>query len=76
VAANPVRTAATAAEPQCARFSKWGDSLRRAISRGAQTEVIHEEAAKQGFRSMRFQALKKLLAGITTSQEVIRLTRA
>jgi len=53
-----------------------GDSLRRAISRGAQTEAIHEEAARQGFRSMRFQALKKLLAGITTAQEVIRLTRA
>ncbi len=52
------------------------EPLRRAISRGALAEELRSEAQTLGFRSMRFQALKKLIAKVTTIQEVVRLTRS
>jgi type II secretory ATPase GspE/PulE/Tfp pilus assembly ATPase PilB-like protein len=52
------------------------EPLRRSISRGALAEELRTEAQTQGFRSMRFQALKKVIAKVTTVQEVVRLTRS
>ena len=51
------------------------EALRRAIGRGAHLDEITTLAMKEGFRGMRFHGLKKLFAGTTTSQEVLRLTR-
>ncbi len=52
------------------------DGLRAIISRGATAEEIRTYARAHGFRSMRFQALQLLLAGTTTTREVLRATRA
>jgi len=52
------------------------EPLRRSISRGALAEELRNEAQTRGFRSMRFQALKKVIAKVTTVQEVVRLTRS
>ncbi len=51
------------------------EPLRALISRGATTEAIREHALSEGFKPMRFQALKKLIAGITSAREVMRVTR-
>jgi type IV pilus assembly protein PilB len=51
------------------------DALKQEIGRGATAEELRRQLAGTGFRSMRFQALKRLVAGVTTSQEVLRVTR-
>ncbi len=51
------------------------DELRSLISRGASADEIRLSARARGFRTMRFQALQQLLAGVTTTREVIRATR-
>jgi len=51
------------------------DAIRRAILARAATSEIREEASRQGFRNLRFSALRKLFAGMTTTTEVLRLTR-
>jgi type IV pilus assembly protein PilB len=51
------------------------DELRTLISRGATADEIRLCARKNGFRTMRFQALQTLIAGITTTREVLRATR-
>ncbi len=53
-----------------------GEPIRRAIGRGADADELRGEAVKHGFRSMRFEGLRKLFAGVTTSEEVLRLTRS
>jgi type IV pilus assembly protein PilB len=52
------------------------ESIRRAILAGAATAEIRREAARQGFRNLRFAALRKLFAGTTSTGEVLRLTRS
>ena len=37
--------------------------------------VIRQEAAKDGFKDMRFDGLKKVISGITSVEELIRVTR-
>jgi type II secretory ATPase GspE/PulE/Tfp pilus assembly ATPase PilB-like protein len=51
------------------------DPLKARIGKGATADELRAEAAAQGFRGMRFQALRKLFAGETTTQEVLRATR-
>ncbi|WP_224246136.1 GspE/PulE family protein [Hyalangium gracile] len=51
------------------------DSLRMAIARGAQVDELHALAVASGFRAMWFQAMRALCAGVTTLQEVIRVTK-
>jgi type IV pilus assembly protein PilB len=51
------------------------DVLKERIVKGAGADELRTVAIQAGFRTMRHQALRKLFAGITTSQEVIRLTR-
>jgi type II secretory ATPase GspE/PulE/Tfp pilus assembly ATPase PilB-like protein len=51
------------------------DELRTLISRGATADEIRLAARAGGFRTMRFQALQMLLAGTTTTREVLRATR-
>jgi type IV pilus assembly protein PilB len=51
------------------------DDLRALISKGATAEEIRVSARERGFRTMRFQALQQLLAGTTTTREVLRATR-
>lgn len=52
------------------------DAIRHHIASGADANVIREQAIKEGMRTLRQDALEKLKAGLTTPEEVVRVTRA
>lgn len=52
------------------------DAIRHHIASGADANIIRDEAIKEGMRTLRQDALEKLKAGITTPEEVVRVTRA
>lgn len=51
------------------------EPLRLAIGKGAQAGELRALAVANGFKSMRMQALRRLFAGVTSAQEVIRVTK-
>ncbi len=52
------------------------DELRHVISQGSDANVIRAQALKEGMRTLRQDALEKLQQGMTTPEEVVRVTRA
>ncbi|MDP2139719.1 MAG: GspE/PulE family protein [Gammaproteobacteria bacterium] len=52
------------------------DAIRHHIASGADANVIREQAIKEGMKTLRQDALEKLAAGMTTPEEVVRVTRA
>lgn len=52
------------------------DAIRHHIASGADANVIREQAIKEGMKTLRQDALEKLGAGLTTPEEVVRVTRA
>jgi len=52
------------------------DEIRHHIASGADANVIRDEAIASGMRTLRQDALEKLKAGLTTPEEVVRVTRA
>jgi type II secretory ATPase GspE/PulE/Tfp pilus assembly ATPase PilB-like protein len=52
------------------------DTTRALIASGGGADAIRNHARSTGFRSMRFHALKLALAGVTSSREVMRMTRS
>lgn len=52
------------------------DAIRHHIASGADANIIREEAITEGMRTLREDALEKLKAGLTTPEEVVRVTRA
>lgn len=52
------------------------DEIRHHIASGADANVIREQAIADGMRTLREDALEKLKAGLTTPEEVVRVTRA
>ena len=52
------------------------DAIRHHIATGADANVIRDQAIKEGMRTLRQDALEKLRAGLTTPEEVVRVTRA
>jgi len=52
------------------------DAIRHHIASGADANVIREEAIRAGMKTLRRDALDKLRAGLTTPEEVVRVTRA
>ena len=52
------------------------DTIRHHIASGADANVIRDEARKEGMRTLREDALEKLRSGMTTPEEVVRVTRA
>ncbi len=52
------------------------DAIRHHIASGADANVIREQAIKKGMRTLRQDALEKLKQGLTTPEEVVRVTRA
>lgn len=52
------------------------DEVRHVISSGADANAIRAQAVKEGMRTLRKDALEKLSAGITTPEEIVRVTRA
>lgn len=51
------------------------DELRRLILRHAEVMELHRAAVEQGMRTMYDDGMEKALAGITTVEEVLRVTR-
>lgn len=52
------------------------DAIRHHIAAGADANTIREAAIREGMRTLREDALEKLKAGLTTPEEVVRVTRA
>jgi type IV pilus assembly protein PilB len=52
------------------------EEIQNLIYDNAQTTKIREAAIKNGFRDLRFDGLKKVIAGLTTLEEVNRVTRS
>lgn len=50
------------------------DPMRQMISRNATGDELRRHAAENGFRTMRFAALRLWLAGVTSTREVVRVT--
>ncbi|MBX3155949.1 MAG: type II/IV secretion system protein [Deltaproteobacteria bacterium] len=51
------------------------DELRMLITRGAPLDELRQAALAKGFRTMRFHALRLWLSGVTTTRELLRVTR-
>lgn len=52
------------------------DAIRHHIASGADANVIREQAVAEGMKTLRQDALEKLKSGLTTPEEVVRVTRA
>jgi type IV pilus assembly protein PilB len=52
------------------------DALKEQVLQGASTAELKAEAIRQGTKSLRMSALGKLLEGVTTTEEVIRVSVA
>ncbi len=52
------------------------DPLRAMIGERATVEQLRTHVLEHGFKTMRFQAMRLWLAGVTSSREVIRATRS
>jgi general secretion pathway protein E len=51
------------------------DAIRRLILRRAETHELHRTAVADGMRTMHEDGLRKALAGVTTVEEVLKVTR-
>ena len=56
-------------------FLVMTDPIRRLVLRRAESNEIHRLAASEGMRTMFEDGVGKALAGITTLEEVLRVTR-
>jgi general secretion pathway protein E len=52
------------------------DAIRHHIASGSDANIIRDEAKKEGMRTLREDAIDKLNAGLTTPEEIARVTRA
>ncbi|MCV6638744.1 GspE/PulE family protein [Candidatus Albibeggiatoa sp. nov. NOAA] len=52
------------------------DEIRHVISTGGDANGIRKQAIGEGMRTLRADALEKLYQGITTPEEIVRVTRA
>lgn len=52
------------------------DTIRHHIASGADANIIRDQAISEGMKTLRQDALEKLAAGLTTPEEVVRVTRA
>ena len=52
------------------------DNLRHVISTGGDANAIRAEAVKDGMQTLRANALEKLKLGMTTPEEILRVTRS
>jgi general secretion pathway protein E len=52
------------------------DDIRHVISEGGDANRIRAQALREGMRTLRQDALEKLYQGITTPEEIVRVTRS
>ena len=50
------------------------DQVRSMVAKGASILEIEEEAYRSGFKTMRYDGMKKVLRGITTIEEIERVS--
>ncbi len=55
---------------------KVDEDLRDLVTEKASTSQLRRSAAAKGFRDLRFDGLRKAVAGVTSLEEVIRVTKA
>lgn len=55
---------------------KVDEEIRELITERASTSQIRRAAAAKGFKDLRFDGLKKVVAGATTLEEIVRVTKA
>lgn len=55
---------------------EMSDAIRHHIATTADANVIREQAISEGMKTLRQDALEKLKDGLTTPEEVVRVTRA
>lgn len=51
------------------------EKIRELITNKASVGIIREEAVKKGFKDMRFDGLKKVVSGVTSVEELLRVTK-
>ena len=51
------------------------DEIKRLIVQKASSDVIKQQALKSGMRTLRQDGWEKVLAGITTPEEIMRVTQ-
>jgi len=52
------------------------DNIRHVVGSGGDAGMIRSQAIEEGMRTLRQDALEKLFQGITTPEEIVRVTRA
>jgi len=52
------------------------DSIRHVVTTGGDANAIRAQALQEGMRTLRQDALEKLYQGVTTPEEIFRVTRA
>jgi len=52
----------------------FSDSIRQLTSESADMSLIRNKAREEGMRTLRESAIEKLLQGVTTYEEVLRVT--
>jgi general secretion pathway protein E len=52
------------------------DDIRHVIGSGGDANAIRKQAMEEGLRTLRKDAMEKLYQGITTPEEIVRVTRA
>jgi len=57
-------------------FLVASDGVRHVINSNGDANAIRQQAIKEGLRTLRQDALNKLYQGITTPEEIVRVTRA
>ena len=50
------------------------EHIRDLVMEGAGTPILQREAERRGMRTLRQSALRKLAEGVTTFEEVVRVT--
>jgi len=86
VPSGPVTVYRPVGCPQCANTGYWGrlsivemlvmsDGLRALIMRHSTAGELRAEAVREGMETMYEDGLRKALAGQTTIEEVLRVTR-
>jgi len=58
----------------CYEILEMSDELRELIIKKVPTHVLRQAAIKNGMTTLRDSALRKLLSGVTTVEEVLRVT--
>ena len=55
---------------------RFGDELKEMVLQGASSAELKAAAIRGGMSSLRMSGIAKILAGVTTAEEILRVTMA